>query len=178
MHLQSPLLLALGLVLLLLLALVVWNGIRGGSQSNAATPPKYRAKALLTPNEAEFLLRLEQAAPELRFHAQVAMAALVEPDVSRREDGKEYMRLRGKVAQKMIDFVAQDRKTGEVVALIELDDRTHQADRDADRDSVTKLAGYRTIRWQSRRRPDNAQIRAELIPPPAPAAVRTQSDPG
>lgn len=124
---------------------------------------RYRARPLMTANELEFLGRLEKAAPELRFHAQVSMAALVDPDVGRRENGAEHMRLRGKVAQKRIDFVAQDRTNGAVVALIELDDRTHNIAKDAERDALTAAAGFRTIRWASKKKPEPAEIRTQLL---------------
>lgn len=130
---------------------------------------KFKPKPLLTPNEMEFLGRLEAAAPELRIFAQVAMGALMEPAVPR-ADRKAYYRLRGMFSQKIVDFVAQRRSDGEIVAVIELDDRTHDADKDARRDEMLKSAGYRIVRWNSRTKPDAAAIRAELFPPPpAPA---------
>lgn len=129
----------------------------------------YNPKPLLTPNELEFLGRLEQSVPEMRFHAQVAMGSIIEPNVSRRENGKEYWRLRGNIAQKIIDFVAQDRTTGNIVAIIELDDRTHNGDKDAERDLITGAAGFKTIRWHSKRKPDTAEIRAQLIELPSQA---------
>ena len=126
---------------------------------------KFKAKTLLTANELEFLGRLEVAAPELRFHAQVAMGALLDPAVSRK-DGKAYYRLRGMFAQKIVDFVAQDRISGAVVAIIELDDRTHDSEKDTKRDSMLAGAGYRIVRWNSKTKPDATVIRSQLITPP------------
>ena len=123
--------------------------------------PKFKAKLLLTPNELEFLGRLEAAVPEYRFHGQVAMGALLDPAVSRK-DGKEYFRLRGMIAQKIVDFVAQSRKDGSIKAIIELDDRTHDSEKDAKRDAMLASAGFRTIRWNSKTKPDIAAIRAQL----------------
>jgi len=130
---------------------------------------KFKAKALLTANELEFLSRLEAAAPELRFFPQVAMGALLDPAVPRTER-KAYYRLRGMFSQKIVDFVAQRRTDGSIVAVIELDDRTHKTDKDARRDAMLKSAGYRTVRWNSKSKPDTAAIRAALLPPP-PATV-------
>ena len=124
---------------------------------------RFKAKALLTPNELEFLARLEGAVPELRICPQVAMGSILDPDVPR-SDGKNFMRLRGMFAQKIIDFVAQDRKTGAIVAIIELDDRTHNSDKDAKRDAMLASAGYKIVRWQSKAKPESAAIRAELFP--------------
>ena len=126
-------------------------------------PAAYKPKALLTANELEFLARLEAAAPELRICPQVAMGAILDPAVSRKQDPKRFFKLRGAFAQKMIDFVAMDRKTGAIVAIIELDDRTHNEDKDAKRDAMLKSAGYKTIRWQSKAKPEVEAIRKELL---------------
>lgn len=126
---------------------------------------RFKAKPLLSPNELEFLGRLEAAVPELRICPQVAMGSILDPGIPRSE-GKAYMRLRGMFAQKFVDFVAQDRKSGAIVAIIELDDRTHKADKDAKRDAMLASAGYKTVRWQSKAKPDAAAIRAELITEP------------
>ena len=132
------------------------------------TAGQFKAKRLLTANELEFIGRLESAAPELRFHAQVSMGAVLDPAVPK-SDGRAYMSIRGRFAQKIIDFVAQDKKTGDIVAIIELDDRTHNETKDAKRDTMLASAGYRTIRWNSKNKPDAAAIRAMLFPPPPPA---------
>lgn len=126
-------------------------------------PLSYKAKPILTPNELEFLGRLEAAVPELRICPQVSMGALLEPAISKKENGKKWLATRGTFKQKMIDFVAMDRKTGAVIAIIELDDKTHDADKDAKRDAMLHSAGYKTVRWNSKNKPDTATIRAELL---------------
>lgn len=130
----------------------------------AAGQTKFKKKAMLTANEFEFLARLEAAAPELRFCPQVSMGALLDPAVSR-SDGKAYFRLRGMFSQKIVDFVVQKRSDGSIVAIVELDDRTHQSAKDAKRDSMLASAGYRVVRWNSKTKPDAAAIRAELARP-------------
>lgn len=143
--------------------------------ASGGSEPKFKPKPLLTSNEMEFLARLEGAAPELRFFPQVAMGALLEPAVSRR-DGKAYYRLRGMFSQKIVDFVAQRRSDGQIVAVIELDDRTHNVQEDASRDAMLSSAGYRIVRWNSKTKPDAAAIRATLMPP-APAPIATPAAP-
>lgn len=135
----------------------------GNREAGADEPASYKQKALLTANELEFLARLEAAVPELRICPQVAMGAVLDPAVSRKQDPKRFFKLRGAFAQKMIDFVAMDRQTGAIVAIIELDDRTHNEDKDAKRDAMLKSAGYKTVRWQSKAKPDAATIRQELL---------------
>lgn len=139
--------------------LAVLKAKLAGQQSAGA---KFKQKTLLTPNELEFLGRLEAAAPELRFFPQVAMGALLDPAVSR-SDGKAYYRLRGMFSQKIVDFVAQRRSDGAIVAIIELDDRTHDTDKDAKRDEMLQNAGYRIVRWKSKAKPNTAEIRTVLF---------------
>jgi very-short-patch-repair endonuclease len=144
-------------------AVVVAGAIKAklARQGGAGSAPAFKAKALLTANELEFLLRLEAAAPELRFHAQVSMGALIQP-ATPRNNGKEYFRARGMFSQKIVDFVAQRKSDGSVVAIVELDDRTHSVEKDAKRDSMLTAAGYRTLRWSSKAKPNEATIRAQL----------------
>ena len=56
------------------------------------------------------------------------------------------------------------------MAVIELDDRTHDADKDSKRDSMLATAGYRVVRWNSNAKPDMAAIRAALAPALPPNA--------
>jgi len=124
-------------------------------------PPAFRVvkRAFLTENEKEFLDRLEKAFPEHRVMAQVSMGALMAPDV--RGGSGHYLAIRGRFAQKVVDFVILDDAL-EVVALVELDDRTHQQEKDAARDAMTAAAGYVTLRYQSREKPSPEAIRTQL----------------
>jgi very-short-patch-repair endonuclease len=66
--------------------------------------------------------------------------------------------------------VAQDRATGLIVALIEVDDWSHNPFKDRVRDEMTAYAGYRTIRVPGRVQPnfnDVMPIVASLRPLPA-----------
>ena len=153
---------------LLLFAFVLGIGVLAlvvAAVGKGASAASFKAKPLLTANELEFLGRLEAAAPELRMLAQISMGALMQPAVAS-SNRKAYMSQRGRIAQKVVDFVAMERSTGTVIALIELDDRTHVASKDTARDAMTASAGYRTLRFESRAKPDTAQIRAALYPPP------------
>ena len=111
----------------------------------------------MTANEAEFFGRLKRALPHHEVFPQVAFAALLT------DDGKTMSRkarwsVRARFDRKIADFVICDRRTLQVVALVELDDRTHIASDDRKRDAITKAAGYQTIRFQSRQKPSEAEI--------------------
>jgi very-short-patch-repair endonuclease len=71
-------------------------------------------------------------------------------------------------SQKTMDFVAQSRRDGSIVAIIELDDRTHDMEKDSKRDTILATAGYRIVRWNSKTKPDAAAIRARLAPEESP----------
>ena len=127
-----------GLALLLLVAII----------ARVARPrPQFVKKPFLTDHEARVLELLEAALPGYRIMAQVAMGALLRAGES---DRKAAHSTRNRFAQKIVDFVVVTRDTAEVVAIIELDDRTHRANKDALRDSMTAAAGYRTVRIPSR----------------------------
>ena len=74
-------------------------------------------------------------------------------------------------SQKIVDFVAQDRATGNIVALIEVDDRTHNPLRDARRDAMTAGAGYATIRIPGSVRPTFHEVRDRVAALLAPSGV-------
>jgi hypothetical protein len=120
--------------------------------------PRLRRKPLLTANEAEFFHRLQRALPGFHVFPQVSFAAFLTDDgqLSR----KAQWAVRAKFDRKIADFIVCERGTLKVVAVVELDDRTHDAGADRQRDAITKVAGYQTIRYQSRQKPSEAEIAA------------------
>ena len=67
------------------------------------------------------------------------------------------------ISQKRIDFVVCDRDSMEVRCLVELDDSSHDAQRDQVRDAITAQAGYRTVRVRARRRYDIDGLRNRVL---------------
>lgn len=118
----------------------------------------YQGRDLMTDNELEFFGRLVQALPQYYVFPQVAMSALLEP-ASRDEARRNTDRLR--IAQQRIDYVVCDRNCN-VVAVVELDDRTHSRAKDQVRDERLEQAGIRTLRFESRAKPSLREIRAAL----------------
>lgn len=168
MSAPSTLVILLTAAIIAVIAFAVLKACMGFSSGPAGKgSPEFKVKPFLTPNELEFFGRLEAAVPEYRFHAQVAMGALLDPAVSRK-DAKEFFRLRAMISQKIVDFVAQSRRDGSIKAIIELDDRTHDSEKDARRDAMLASAGFQTIRWNSKTKPDIAAIRARLLPGAGP----------
>lgn len=133
-----------GLLILLVVA-VVLLGIIGLIVNGRQAAPKFRAKALMTPTELAFYRLLREAALPLNVAPQVAMGAIVRTVSGL--DRSESQGARNKFSQKMIDFVLFD-DDGVIKLLVEHDDRTHKADKDAGRDSITGSAGYTTLRMR------------------------------
>lgn len=115
-------------------------------------------KRFMTPVELEMLKHLESAFPQYRVHAQVAMGALLR--VTSGLDRRDWFAVRNLFSQKIIDYVLQDRVSGEVVALVELDDYTHDPIKDVVRDELTAAGGYKTIRFPATLRPELTSVGA------------------
>lgn len=128
----------------------------------AGGPPAPERRPFLTPRESAMLSAIEQILPAHRIHAQVAMGALLRAPrgIGRRTTPAD----RNAFAQKIVDFVVQDREDGAIVALIEVDDHTHNPARDRARDAMTARAGYRTIRIPARAKPTLPDVRLALMP--------------
>lgn len=122
-----------------------------GGVAGLSGPPTPVAKPFMTRREEAMLAVLEEIFPMYRFHAQVAMGALLK--VPARMGRRVTPADRNAFSQKIVDFVVQDPTTGRVVALIEVDDGSHNAARDRIRDAMTGGAGYRTFRIPASARP-------------------------
>lgn len=119
----------------------------------------YKARVLLTDNEAEFFGRLVKALPDHYIFPQVAMSALIE---ARSSDKKKAHSDRLRIAQQRVDYVVCN-MTCSVVAVVELDDRTHSASKDQVRDDRLLQAGIRTVRFQSKNKPNIGDLRAAIL---------------
>lgn len=120
----------------------------------------YKPKDLLTENEEEFFFRLKRALSGFEVFPQVSMGAILNPNASRND--RRYHQIRGTFSQKIVDFLICDGKTLKAVAIVELDDRSHNTERDQKRDAMLQSAGYRVIRWDSRKKPSEEEIRARI----------------
>lgn len=122
--------------------------------------PQVHRKLFLTRVEHETLGYIEAAFPQLRVHCQVSMGALISPE--RFLDRNVAQWTHRLYSQKIVDYVLQDRRGGEIVALVELDDATHRRRRDQARDFLTESAGYRTIRLSASERPTLDSVRTTI----------------
>jgi hypothetical protein len=126
---------------------------------SAAVPAKKRksafsavAKKPLTKNEQPMYFRLVESFPELIVLAQVSFSALMYSTGTAS---------RNKFDRKTADFVLCT-KSFDVVAVIELDDASHngRAKEDGDRDALLTGIGYRVLRFK--KTPDVAALQAAV----------------
>lgn len=124
--------------------------------------PLFCKKQFLTPNEKEFFRRLQKAIEGTEFviYPQVAMGALI--DSALKKGSREYFNARFSFQSKICDFVICSKITFDPVAIVELDDVTHDVKKDVKRDNMTIQAGIPTIRFWSRNKPEPNRIREIL----------------
>lgn len=141
--------------------LLVWAPLHGRRLRDVVFAG-LEAKAPMTPNEVEFFGRLRQALPQYTVLAQVPLSALMKTTLP--ESHPDFWQSFDRFSRKVADFVVLDSKRMTTLAVIELDDRTHDAKRDKDRarDALLLSAGIRTIRWDSRAKPSATTIQSEL----------------
>ncbi|MCC2652766.1 MAG: hypothetical protein K0Q60_2929 [Microvirga sp.] len=121
--------------------------------------PRYRRATIMTENEREFYGRLLAACPGCQIWPQVPILALVRPDA--KEGSRAFWMAFKRISNTRVDWViVQDM---EVVAIVELDDRSHDARKDAQRDRILKSCGYRVVRFSSSRRPDSRQVQQAVF---------------
>jgi hypothetical protein len=136
--------------------------VKGAGKSQLG---KYKRRKLLTENEMEFFGRLIKALPEHYIFPQVSMSALLEASSS---DTKRAHSDRLRIAQQRVDYLVCDARCA-IVAVVELDDKTHSRAKDKLRDARLEQASIRTVRFQSRNKPSVEDIRYVVLPDPSPA---------
>ena len=134
---------------------------------------RIQRKPLMTENERAFFHTMQRALPGHHVFPQVSFAAFLTDDGKLAQ--RERWAVRSRFDRKIADFVVCDRQTCDVVALVELDDRTHSVAGDRNRDELTKAAGYQTIRFLSRQKPTESEI-AALFRHSASAALSKQPE--
>jgi very-short-patch-repair endonuclease len=142
----------IGVVIFVLIAAVV-SGRKGGPKTSA-NDIEIRKRRPLTEREQSMYFRLCSTFPELVVLSQVSFSALlISPQQSTRNG---YNR-------KVADFVLCT-KAFDVLAVIELDDKSHNGKEAADevRDSWLKSAGLRIIRYPNI--PDESRLKTDFPP--------------
>lgn len=135
-------------------------------QGRAKDTYSYQRTPIMTPAEIVFYRAITEAmTPGMVAFPQVSMGAIVKPAYPRSD--KRYMRAFGTVAQKRVDFVVCVQEDMRVLALLELDDRSHSTawrrEKDERRDDITSAAGLPTLRIPVAAKYDAQTIRHQLL---------------
>lgn len=155
-------------IILFIILIVVVGATQTKEKNNSAEkqslkpiqPNSYKATNFMSDNEFEFFNRLTQAFPEHYVFPQVAMSGLVSPKPT---DFKQQNAIKNTYNRSRVDFVLY--KDKKVVAIIELDDKTHKGkeDKDEKRDSILAQAGYKTYRFMSNNKPSVEDLRKKIL---------------
>lgn len=144
------------------------------ARANSATWPFYARRLMSQPEQALYH-RLVHALPDHIVLAQVQVSRVLGV-----KKGFRFHEWNNRINRLSYDFVICT-KDSAVVAAIELDDKSHEADSrvrtDAKKDKATQDAGIRMIRWSVSAMPSEAAIRDELLSPLVLRDPRVGGDP-
>jgi very-short-patch-repair endonuclease len=101
--------------------------------------------------------------PSFHVFPQVSFAAILTDEG--RLSAKARWNVRGRFDRKIADFVICEPGTFKILAIVELDDRTHNARADRQRAQLTEAAGYRTFPFTAKHKPSVAEIQNVLLGP-------------
>jgi len=151
------------LLFVVVTALAFLAFLKAKSQSGSGNEvwPFYAKKPLSQPEQVLYF-RLIEALPEHIILAQVQLSRLIGI-----KKGNNHQSWLNRINRMSADFVVC-KKDSSIVAVIELDDASHQkSDRqaaDAKKDKVLTAAEIKIIRWQVKTIPDILAIQAALLP--------------
>jgi very-short-patch-repair endonuclease len=140
-----------------------------------ATAWPVRAHGPLSEPEQALYWRLREAFPEHVVLSQVALSQLVQVD-----NGNDRQAVFNRISQLVADFVVCT-KAFDVVAVVELDDRSHEtatrAAADARKTQALAAAGYRLVRLHVARMPSLAELQARVSQPDTIAMTTGEGSP-
>lgn len=151
------------LLLVIVIVIVVLAFLKAKAQGGAGDEvwPFYAKKPLSQPEQILYF-RLVQALPDHIILAQVQLSRLLGV-----KNGSNYQAWLNRINRMSVDFVVCN-KDSSIVAVIELDDATHQSEdrqtADAKKDKALESAGVHVVRWQAKAVPDLATIQRAFIP--------------
>lgn len=155
---------AVALLCLFVLATLARAAKRRSASQPGALPYEKRG-SLLSAAERNFLKSLDLALDgEARVFAKIRIEDLIEV---RGAKGKAWASARGKIKSRHIDFALCDPTTFEILAAVELDDRSHSsrkaAETDAFKDACFAAAGIPLHRFKAARSYSVQELRGALL---------------
>lgn len=153
----------LALVILLFLAVLAVK--KKSATSDPETWPFYQRKPLSVPEQVLYF-RLVNALPGHIVLGQVQLSRLL--GVKKGNNAQAWL---NRINRMSADFVICN-KDSSILAVIELDDASHNGEKrkqaDAKKDNALASAGIKIHRWHVNAIPDESAIKATLISPAAP----------
>lgn len=147
----------------ILLFLVVLAAKKKNNESGSDTWPFYPRKPLSAPEQILYF-RLVNALPDHIVLGQVQLSRLL--GVKKGNNTQAWL---NRINRMSADFVVCN-KDSSIVAVIELDDASHKAEKrqqaDAKKDKALASAGIRIYRWQVKAIPNEVEIKAAFVPEP------------
>ena len=147
--------------LVLVLVFVVLAAKKAKSNGSADDWPFYQRKPLSAPEQILYF-RLAKALPDHIILGQVQLSRLL--GVKKGNNAQAWL---NRINRMSADFVVCN-KDSSIVAVIELDDASHNGEKrqqaDAKKDKALAAAGITIHRWQAKAIPDETQIKTALLP--------------
>lgn len=152
------------LVLVMIIAIVGLLKVKSQGNLGGHDIWPFYAKKPLSPPEQVLYFRLVEALPDYIVLAQVQLSRFLGV-----KKGHNYQSWSNRINRMSADFVIC-KKDASIVAVIELDDSTHQKlDRqiaDNKKDKALEAAAIKVVRWQAKSIPDLSEIKAAFIAQP------------
>lgn len=153
-NILSPIILLLFIVIALK---IMGTMIKRETKKEQSEDPYYKRKVLTNPEQILYN-RLYKALPDYMILAQVPLSQIL-----RVKKGYNFYQWNNRINRMSVDFTVC-RKDSSIVAVIELDDSTHQRkdrqDADAKKDKALNSAGIRIIRYSVNNIPDETTIKS------------------
>ena len=154
----------IAVIVVAVLGLLVPAALRRTKQSGTEGAWPFFAKKPLSQPEQVLYFRLLHALPEHIVLAQVQLSRILGV-----KKGDNYQSWLNRINRLSADFVVCA-KDATVLAVVELDDASHQSERrreaDARKTRAVEAAGLRLVRWSVSALPDDTAIRCTVLPNP------------
>lgn len=149
------------LLIIIAFAVFILIFLKAKKQNNDKEIWPFYAKKVLSEPEQILYFRLIQSLPEHIILAQVQLSQLLGI-----KKGNNYQAWFNRINRMSADFVVC-KKDSSIIAVIELDDTTHQRKSrqtaDTKKDKALTSAGIRIIRWQTKSIPNIATIQTSFM---------------
>lgn len=142
-------------MIFVIIVLGITIALLASAKNKKLSKSKYYAKRPLTQPEQTMYWKLIKALPEYVVLAQVSFSSFIyaKGDLSK----ENYIKF-NKIKQKRADFMICS-KDFKIIAVIEVDDSSHDKEKDEKRDKALMEAGVKTIRWHVKNLPAGEEIK-------------------